>query len=92
MKIWISIDLHLKFVIQLVDDLPKEFQKCAKLLDLHVKFPLIVKFTRFNFLTQIFGKKKHEITTREDLSPQHCQRVEVMDNFNPDEPIPYIPM
>jgi hypothetical protein len=40
-------------------------------------FPLHVKFTCFNFLTKIFGlfSSNHWITTREQLSPQHFQRV-----------------
>jgi hypothetical protein len=81
-EIWISMDLHVKWFNWSMS-FPKKLQNLVKPLDLlHVNFPvcsfhLHVKFTYFNFLTQIFGffSSKDWNTTTEELSPQHSKRV-----------------
>ncbi len=77
-----DMDFHILTceVVWLVNDLPKKIGKICQALRLKCKvssFHLHVKFTCFKFLTQIFGflYSKHQITTREELSPQYSQRV-----------------
>ncbi len=54
---------------------------------------LHVKFTCFIFLTEIFGffSSKHQITTRKSYHLSILKNLEVMDNFNPAELIPWSP-
>jgi hypothetical protein len=68
-------------------------------IDLHVNFPastyMYVKFTCFNFLTQIFEFFFFFWNIRSQPGmihhPSIPKELEVMDNFNPDEPIPLSP-
>jgi hypothetical protein len=82
--IWIFIDLHLKWFNWLMT-FPQNCKNSSspRLTCKVSRFHLHVKFTRFNFLTHIFGifSYKHKITTKEELSPQHSQRVGSYEQF-----------
>jgi hypothetical protein len=77
-EIRISIDLHVKWFNWSMTFPKKSAKNCQALrLTWASSFQLHINFTCFKFITQIFGlfSSKYKITTREELSLQHSQRV-----------------
>ncbi len=69
--------IHINFNWSMTFPKIAKIRQALRLTSIVSSFHLHVKFTCFNFLPQIFGffSSKHEITTREELSAQHSQRV-----------------